>query len=159
WHGHDYKSNALGLLLQRFWPMRLVTTVHGWVKQTRRTPLYYGLDRLCLRRYEKVLCVSSDLHEQCLASGVDHERSLVIENGIDTADYTRRHSVANAKHQLGIPHGRVVIGAAGRLSAEKGFDVLVRAVDSLLQRGLDAELLILGEGDELTRLQALIADL
>src|SRR5947209_20361435 len=32
WHGHDYKSNALGLLLRRFWPMRLVTTVHGWVK-------------------------------------------------------------------------------------------------------------------------------
>ena len=29
WHGHDYKSNALGLLLRRFWPMRLVTTVHG----------------------------------------------------------------------------------------------------------------------------------
>src|SRR5262249_30979458 len=23
WHGHDYKSNALGLLLGRFWPMRL----------------------------------------------------------------------------------------------------------------------------------------
>src|SRR5262249_14595914 len=31
WHGHDYKSNLLGLLLRRFWPMRLVTTVHGWV--------------------------------------------------------------------------------------------------------------------------------
>jgi len=30
WHGHDYKSNALGLLLRRFWPMKLVTTVHGW---------------------------------------------------------------------------------------------------------------------------------
>src|SRR5205823_5168756 len=29
WHGHDYKTNALGLLLKRFWPMRLVTTVHG----------------------------------------------------------------------------------------------------------------------------------
>src|SRR2546428_1488513 len=46
WHGHDYKSNALGLLLRRFWPMRLVTTVHGWVKHTRRTPLYYAIDKL-----------------------------------------------------------------------------------------------------------------
>src|SRR5262249_44155089 len=57
WHGHDYKSNALGLLLARFWPMRLVTTVHGWVKHTRRTPLYYRIDRLCLRHYEAVICV------------------------------------------------------------------------------------------------------
>ena len=31
WHGHDYKSNLLGLLLRPFWPMRLVSTVHGWV--------------------------------------------------------------------------------------------------------------------------------
>ena len=35
WHGHDYKTNALGLVLRRFWPMRLVTTVHGWVHHTR----------------------------------------------------------------------------------------------------------------------------
>src|SRR5262249_3426284 len=41
WHGHDYKSDLLGLLLRPFWPMRLVTTVHGWgANPTRRTPLY-----------------------------------------------------------------------------------------------------------------------
>ena len=51
WHGHDYKTNALGLLLKRFWPMRLVTTVHGWVHHTARTPFYYKLDQLCLPRY------------------------------------------------------------------------------------------------------------
>ena len=50
WHGHDYKSNLLGLLLRRFWPMRLVTTVHGWVHHTARTPLYYAIDRWCLPR-------------------------------------------------------------------------------------------------------------
>ena len=38
WHGHDYKTNLLGLLLARLWPMRLVTTVHGWVHHTARTP-------------------------------------------------------------------------------------------------------------------------
>ena len=37
---------------------------------TRRTPVYYRIDRLCLPRYEKVLCVSPDLVEQCRASGV-----------------------------------------------------------------------------------------
>ena len=63
WHGHDYKTNALGLLLKRFWPMRLVTTVHGWVHHTARTPLYYRLDQMCLPRYERVFCVSDDLFE------------------------------------------------------------------------------------------------
>ena len=77
WHGHDYKSNALGLLLRRFWPMRLVTTVHGWVKQTRRTPLYYKIDRLCLPRYESVICVSEDLRDHCLACGVPAGRVVL----------------------------------------------------------------------------------
>src|SRR5438477_6875066 len=27
WHGHDYKSNFLGLLVRMFWPMQLVTTL------------------------------------------------------------------------------------------------------------------------------------
>ena len=159
WHGHDYKSNALGLLLRRFWPMRLVTTVHGWVQQTRRTPLYYWIDRLCLPRYELVICVSPDLHERCLASGVPRSRCVLIENGVDTIEYSRRCDVREAKKKLGMSPERFLIGAVGRLSAEKGFDILIRSVDQLLRRGLDLELAIVGEGDEKSRLQNLIAEL
>jgi glycosyltransferase involved in cell wall biosynthesis len=159
WHGHDYKSNALGLLLRRFWPMRLVTTVHGWVHQTRRTPLYYWIDRVCLPRYESVICVSPDLRERCLACGVPEARCVLVENAIDTAQFSRRSAAAEAKGRLGIPAGRFVIGAVGRLSAEKGFDVLIRSVHELLKGGRDVGLLIVGEGDEKPRLQSLIDEL
>jgi glycosyltransferase involved in cell wall biosynthesis len=159
WHGHDYKSNALGLLLRPFWPMRLVTTVHGWVKRTRRTPVYYGLDRLCLPHYERVICVSEDLREGCLACGVPDERCVLIENAIDTREFSRRVVVEQAKGRLGIPAHRLVVGAIGRLSAEKGFNLLIRAVDRLLDRGFDLELLIAGDGDEFARLEGLIAAL
>src|SRR5262245_7342137 len=159
WHGHDYKSNALGLLLQTFWPMRLVTTVHGWVKETRRTPLYYKIDKLCLPSYELVICVSEDLREQSLACGVPAERCLLVENAIDTEQYARTCSVAQAKARLGLSPGRQVIGAVGRLSAEKGFDLLIRAVDRLLTAGHNVELLIAGEGDQQGDLQRLIGEL
>jgi glycosyltransferase involved in cell wall biosynthesis len=159
WHGHDYKSNALGLLVRQFWPMRLVTTVHGWVQHTWRTPLYYAIDRLCLPRYEQVICVSADLHERCRACGVPERRCRVIENGIDTAEYARRRSPAEAKAWLGLPPGRLLIGAVGRLSAEKGFDLLIRAASALLSQGHDISLALIGAGDERPRLQALIAEL
>lgn len=159
WHGHDYKSNALGLLLARFWPMRLVTTVHGWVKATRRTPIYYGIDRLCLRYYERVICVSADLCQRCLESGVPTERCIVLENGIDTVEYCRRHSIEDAKRALGLSSERLLVGAVGRLSDEKGFDLLIRAVAHLLQEGLDLALWIVGEGDQRPRLQDLIVRL
>src|SRR5207244_8517188 len=103
WHGHDYKTNALGLLLRRFWPMRLVTTAHGWVQQTRRTPIYYKLDRRCLPRYERVLCVSDDLFEVCQRIGVPAKNLILLENGIDAGEYRRRQSVLRAKTALGFP--------------------------------------------------------
>src|SRR4029079_19578237 len=87
WHGHAYKTNALGLLLKRFRPMRLVTTVHGWVQQTARTPLYYKIDRKCLPRYERVICVSDDLFEACVKDGVPAKNLVLIENAIDAEDY------------------------------------------------------------------------
>jgi glycosyltransferase involved in cell wall biosynthesis len=159
WHGHDYKTNALGLLLKRFWPMRLVTTVHGWVQNTARTPLYYKVDQLCLPRYERVVCVSDDLFEACLAAGVPARSLVLLENAIDAEDYTRRRTVADAKAKLGFPVGSLLVGAAGRLSGEKAFDVLIRSVHGLVRKGLDVRLVILGEGGERATLERLVADL
>jgi glycosyltransferase involved in cell wall biosynthesis len=159
WHGHDYKTNALGLLLKRFWPMRLVTTVHGWVHHTKRTPLYYRIDQLCLPRYEKVICVSDDLLDACLAAGVPAKNLVLLENGIDGTEYARRQTVAEAKARLGLPAGGLVIGAVGRLEAEKGFDVLIRAVHALRLRGLDAHLVIVGDGGERGNLVRLTTEL
>jgi glycosyltransferase involved in cell wall biosynthesis len=159
WHGHDYKSNALGLLLARFWPMRLVTTVHGWGVAVKRMRLFRGLDRLCLPYYESVICVSQDLRDQCLAAGVPAERCLLLENAIDTDDYRRRQPRAEAKQRWGLRPERLAIGAVGRLSREKGFDLLIRATSRLVSQGHDVELVIAGEGDQRSALEALVAEL
>jgi glycosyltransferase involved in cell wall biosynthesis len=159
WHAHDYKSNALGLLLRFFWPMRLVTTVHGWVKHTRRTPLYYGIDRLCLRHYECVICVSADLHQRCLACRVPAQRCVLLENAIDTDEYARTCNIAASKDRLGFAPHRLLVGSAGRLSEEKGFDRLIRSVDHLVRMGIDLDLRIIGEGDQQAALQKLIREL
>jgi glycosyltransferase involved in cell wall biosynthesis len=159
WHGHDYKSNALGLVLRTLWPMRLVTTVHGWVQHTARTPLYYWIDRVCLPYYDSVLCVSADLHRRCLQAGVPRGRCSVLENGIDLEEYRRRQPTAAAKSRLGLPPDRLLVGAVGRLSPEKGFDLLIQAADRLLAEGIDLELWILGEGDQKEALADLIRQL
>jgi glycosyltransferase involved in cell wall biosynthesis len=159
WHAHDYKSNAIGLLLRRFWPMRLVTTVHGWVQRTRRTPIYYWIDRLVLRRYERVICVSEDLHQTCLRSKVPADRCTCIENAIDTQQYARHLSVEEAKRRLGLAPGRLLAGSVGRLSAEKNFAGLIQAVDRLIGQRADLDLVIIGEGGQRQELEALIGQL
>src|SRR5262249_18684958 len=87
------------------------------------------------------------------------ERCVLIENGIDLGQYVRRRPVAEAKQRLGQPADRLVLGAVGRLSAEKGFDLLIRAVHRLLGNRLDGAPGIAGEGCEGPRLRRLIDEL
>jgi glycosyltransferase involved in cell wall biosynthesis len=103
-----------------------------------------------------VISVSDDLDRRCRECGVPPDRCVLIENGIDTRQFARSRTREEAKRLLGIPPGRLVIGAIGRLSEEKGFDLLIRAVDRLLASGLDVELRIAGEGDQYGRLEELI---
>lgn len=146
WHGHDYKSNLLGLKLRKQHPMKLVTTVHGWVRHTWKTPLYYLLDRWSLRYYDHVICVSHDLYEQCLRLGVKPDRCSLIENAIDTIQYARSMKVEEAKEKLGFPKDRFVIGACGRLSPEKNFAGLIRVTAELIDEGMAISLFIAGDG-------------
>jgi glycosyltransferase involved in cell wall biosynthesis len=52
-----------------------------------------------------------------------------------------------------------LIGAVGRLSPEKGFDLLVRALAGLRQRGVNTALLLVGEGEQKRPLEELAAGL
>lgn len=153
WHGHDYKTNVLGLLVARRRPMRLVSTVHGWVHHTRVTPLYYAVDRWALRRYERVVCVSPDLVDRCGRAGVAQERLVLIENAIDTDRFRRRRAPHAAKQALGLPAEGLLIGAVGRLSPEKGFDRLIAVLGEMVDAGLPIQGVILGEGGERNALQ------
>ena len=159
WHGHDYKTNLLGLVARRHHPMALVTTVHGWVKRTWKTPLYYAIDRKCLSHYDQVICVSEDLYQSCRAAGVPDHKCWHVPNAIDIEEFSRHMSVRDAKRQLGLDETRLVVGAVGRLSPEKGFDQLIRAVATLVLDGFDLELLLAGEGDAEKELQDLAVEL
>jgi glycosyltransferase involved in cell wall biosynthesis len=152
WHGHDYKSNLFGVLLGRMCDLKLATTVHGWVQHTAKTPLYFAVDRFALRRYGEVVAVSQDLRDECLRIGVPPGRLTLIENAIDTEEF-RRRGPAERSPLRSQPAGRLLVGAVGRLSEEKGFPFLIEAVERALDAGCDLELWIAGDGGERERLR------
>lgn len=156
WHGHDYKSNVLGLFLSRFVPLKLVTTVHGWVDKSGRMPLYEKIDRWSLRHYERIICVSEDLVQQCIDSGVDASRIDLIRNAIDLEKYHPVDDKSSAKTSWGFPPESMLIGAVGRLSAEKGFRALIEVTSRLIKRGHDIHLAIAGDGPQRQELQQLV---
>ena len=161
WHGHDYKTNLLGWIVSKFHSMRLITTAHGWVDFSGRLPTYYRYEkRWILPRYETVICVSSTVMEQAIAGGTPASKCVLIENAIDHEQFSRRREISDAKlADHGVPSDKILIGSIGRLSQEKGFDLLIDAVAELINQGLNLQLVIAGEGPEKENLQSQIEQL
>src|SRR5690606_11391969 len=75
---------------------------------------------------------------------------------IDLEQYQPCLLKTSPRSRLELPTDRILIGAVGRLSPEKGFDLLIRAVGELVQEGMNLGLLIAGEGPERSHLEAQI---
>ena len=159
WHAHDYKSNALGLLVKRFHDMKLVTTAHGWVRFTRKTPLYYWIDRFSMKRYDQVVCVSQDLEERCRGIRIPEHKLSLIDNAIVVDDYDPSPPTGAERSRFGFGSDAVILGACGRLSEEKGFDLLINAISHFVRNGQNIGLVIAGEGHLREELQRQIDEL
>ena len=145
-HGHDYKTNLLGLMLRRLHRMELVTTVHGWVSTHGRSRLYYALDRKLQRRYRRVIAVSPDLADACRELGVAEHRLSYIPNAIEPDVFRRQRNTADARRALGLPIDKPIVGFVGRLNQEKGLDRALRLLPELRERVPDLELHLVGDG-------------
>ena len=86
----------------------------------------------------------------------------VIPNGIAPAApaASSREARRRARAALGLPDDALVVGAVGRLVAQKGFSYLVSAFRTVADRiGPSAQLVIVGAGDDFGALRAQIATL
>jgi sugar transferase (PEP-CTERM/EpsH1 system associated) len=82
------------------------------------------------------------------------ERISTIHNGVDTVCFAPRTAEKQRiREQLGLPEGRFVIGAAGRLVPIKSYPTLLRAAQELVRAQLDISLVIVGSGPELQTLK------
>ncbi|HEY1984031.1 MAG TPA: glycosyltransferase [Terracidiphilus sp.] len=154
--------NFLVLLLKPFLPFqtRILIRQNGTVSSMLRSRDSSVLTRLLYRRLyrraDRIVCQStamaSDLAEQ---SGVDDSQLLVLPNPVDN-ETIRAVPRSAADHWPGLgPH----LLAIGRLSHEKGFDLLLESFSSLRLKFPHADLTIVGTGPEAMSLKRMRDDL
>ncbi len=153
WHGHDYKSNLIGLLLRRRRPMKLISTVHLWTDETWRLKLYRHVDQRVLPRYDRVITVSEALAERCRVIGVAAHRVRYVPNAIEPHKFVRTQSPAEARSRLGLDPDRLTIGFVGRLSIQKRIDRLLDVLPQLRRHRQGLQVLIIGDGAQRQALQ------
>jgi glycosyltransferase involved in cell wall biosynthesis len=119
-------------------------TVSSALRTWRRPWLWALLYRTIYRSADRIICQSESMKEY-LASrfAIPRSRMVTVYNPLDLEEIRARAvAVPNPFAGKGVgPH----LVAAGRLSRQKGFDILIRALPALHRLHPKAELWILGE--------------
>jgi glycosyltransferase involved in cell wall biosynthesis len=122
-------GGAVALRLPVVATLHLVAPLQSRVQIRTLGPLY--------RRVRRFIAVSQETRSQLSEFGVRPDVVVVVPNGVrPRAPVARR---ANS---------RVRVGAVGRLTEQKGFDVLVDAVRLLGPNGESLEVVVAGEGPD-----------
>ncbi|HEX4388440.1 MAG TPA: glycosyltransferase [Steroidobacteraceae bacterium] len=161
-HSHGYKANILLSLVSRRRRGPMLATLHGWTSGERLGALwlYERLDRWALRRLDAVVVVARGMLTLPALRAIPPDRVHVIANGIPTRAERRGEPGAELPQQLldFLRRGPTLV-AIGRLSAEKGFALLLESFVRARDAAGKWQLLIVGEGPERPTLAKRIASL
>lgn len=150
-HSHGYKSNLYALAANCLTRRALVSTCHNWTDQTSALRLYSTIDRMGLRFFDKVICVSEEVRTKLLRSGVPDQKAEVILNGIPVSDFANN---GNRKTEE-----EPVIGMVGRLVDAKGFQLVLQSAPAILRRFPKARFVLVGEGPQREKWTRLVGEL
>jgi glycosyltransferase involved in cell wall biosynthesis len=147
-HVHGYAAADFGRLAARAAGAKLVLHEHF---ADPRMPVYQALaDRVLRRRTDAAIAVSRSTRDFLVRRRfVPAERVRLIWNGAPLEEFAPAAPgrALRLRSELGLPADAPVVGAIGRLNAQKGHRFLLDAAARLLTRHPDAWLLLAGDGD------------
>ncbi len=149
-HTHGYRADLVDRSVAGGLGFATVSTVHGFTGGGWKNRLYERLQVASFRRFDAVVAVSTPLGRRLRAAGVRDDRLHVVQNAWPGEG--DRCDRATARKRLGIELDRFQVGWVGRLTREKGADVLVDALQYL--EDLPIHVSFIGDGAESPRLSA-----
>ena len=144
---HGYKADLLGRPTARQLGIPVISVSRGWTGASWRVRLYERMDRFSLRWMDRIVCVSEGQAEKVRRAGTPDRLVRVIRNAIFTDRFGDPDEPGRAFLQSFFPKPRShLIGAAGRLSPEKGYCHLVDAAALVVRAHPEAGFLLVGDG-------------
>lgn len=164
-HTHTAKAGAVGraAALLAGGPRRpvVVHTFHGHVLRgyfgRAGTLLFRAIETVLARFSDALVAVSPQVRDDLVAIGVaPADRFTVVRLGIELEPRVHcDEDPVEIRRGIGLPPSRFVVGWFGRMTAVKRTNDLLDALTGLLERGIDATLLLVGDGVDRARLEQL----
>lgn len=142
-----YKPDILGWWAARQVGIPAVSVSHGWTSATWKVRVNETCDRLVIRWMDAVVCVSEAQAAKVRRAGVPKTQIAVIHNAVAAETFAPPQPEYAERLRALFPHPpRWIVGAAGRLSPEKGFGDLAAAAALVLRHQSEIGFVVFGEG-------------
>lgn len=162
-HTHTAKAGTVGRTAARLAgdarPPVVVHTFHGHMLKGEfdpvRTVVFRAIERNLARSTDALIAVSPEVRDELVEVGVaPASKFAVVRLGIELSERMAGASDgASIRASLGIPPDRFCVGWVARMSAVKQPEDVLRTVRELRNRGVDAALILIGDGPERARLE------
>jgi glycosyltransferase involved in cell wall biosynthesis len=156
-HTHTAKAGAVGRVAATLAgdarPPAVVHTFHGHVLRgyfnETVTSGFTVIEKRLARTTDALIAVSPEVRDDLVALGIaPAERIHVIRLGLDldVRIATPLDAAERERAALGVPNDRLLVGWLGRMTEIKRVDVLLDAFARLRRDGVDADLVLVGDG-------------
>lgn len=127
---HSSKAGAIGRVANKGLKNKLIYNAHGWSfnmkgVNAKKIKFYELVEKMLAPMTDRIVCISEYEKKSALEHKIcKAEKLVVINNGIDFAEYKDLHP--KSREKLGIPSDAFVVGTIGRLTTQKAPDVFVK---------------------------------
>ena len=165
-HGHDWLVAVAGDHLANRFRCPFAVTIHateygrhqGWVDKHPQSHIH-GIERWMANRADRVITCSSYMREHVSdIYGIDEDSVTVIPNGIDPSELVPVDDLDALRARFAEPHEKLVL-LVGRLVYEKGFQLALEALPTLIERVGNVRFVVAGSGTHEEELKAQAAEL
>jgi L-malate glycosyltransferase len=139
--------------------VRVIFTEHGRLGDDGPSPTRRLANVFLGRTPQAVFAVSEDLKRHIVEEGFPRRAVGVIYNGIEPGAVPSVDARRAVRQRLGAPEHEVVVGTVARLDPVKDLGSLMRAAAAAIEAGLNARLVIVGDGAERDALMRLASEL
>jgi len=154
-HTHGYKEDYFTFLSRVTIPK--IATNHLWKKTDFKDRFYCLLDSFFLKKFDRVVGVSGEIVQELHDKKIP--RAMKIANGIDIKKFSLNSQSNSLLREFGIDRPTEIIGMISSITPEKGHEIALRAFAKVVQSHRSAKLLVVGEGNQISKVKGLSKEL
>lgn len=170
-----FHNGLVALALARHWKVPWVYEVRGILEETwlanqpearresaaasERFALTRARETQMMRAADHLITLSETMKRTLVERGLDPQKITVVPNSVDESLFDLDLTPAQARQKLGLSVEGFWYGSVSSLVPYEGFDTLIRALALVREQGIDARLMLAGDGSDRVRLEDLTRSL